>query len=120
MTRARLHEDYGVQYPDPIRVEAGALVTVTRRDEQFTRWLWCQASDGREGWVPETVLSSTAPGHARVSEHYEATELPARQGDIVEILTEFDGFAWVRSGQGRLGWLPVTVLAKIGGEPSDG
>jgi SH3-like domain-containing protein len=120
MTRARLREDYRVQYPDPIRVEAGAAVTVTRRDDQFTQWLWCQASDGREGWVPETILSSTAPGPARVSERYEATELPAREGDLVEIITEFDGFARVRSEQGRLGWLPVTVLAKMDEEPSDG
>ncbi len=120
MTRARLVEDHRVQYPDPIRVERGALVTVTRRDDQFTRWLWCQASDGREGWVPETILSATAPGPARVSEQYEATELPARQGDIVEVLMEFDGFAWVRSERSRLGWLPVAVLKKMDEEPADG
>ena len=120
MTHARLREDYSVQYPDPIRVEAGAVVTVTRRDDQFTRWLWCQASDGREGWVPETILSSTSPGPALVSERYEATELPAREGDLVEIIREFDGFAWARSEQGRLGWLPVAVLVAPGGEPSDG
>ena len=89
--RAVVLETYAVQYPDPIKVAAGAAVTVMRRDDRFTRWLWCRAADGREGWVPETILTATAPGPASVTEAYEATEVPVQEGTPVDILKEFDG-----------------------------
>ena len=114
--RARVREDYAVQYPDPINVGAGASVTVGRRDDRFSRWLWCCAEDGREGWVPETILSSTEPGPAIVSEPYKATELPARAGALVEVIEQFDGFVRVRSIEERLGWLPAAVLDILDGE----
>ena len=105
-----VRETYVVQYEDPIKVAAGAFVTVSHRDEQFTHWLWCRAADGREGWVHETVLSSCEPGAASLLESYEATELPVQAGDPVQILKEFDGYAWVRRGDGRHGWVPLTIF----------
>ena len=109
--RAFVRESYAVQYLDPIRVDAGARVTVGRRDEVYTHWLWCRADDGREGWVPETILSSTEPGAAEILEGYEATEVPVEAGASVDVLEEFDGFAWVRRVDGRLGWIPSRMLA---------
>ena len=109
--RATVVETYAVQYPDPINVAAGSRVTVDRRDERFTHWLWCRAGDGREGWVPETILTSTEPGIATVIEAYEATEVPVQSGDLVDVLREFDGFAWIRRGDGRLGWVPSRIFA---------
>jgi SH3-like domain-containing protein len=111
--------DYTVQYADPIAVAEDDPVTVVRPDEQFTRWRWCVASDGREGWVPETALSTTAPGPARMTTAYEATELGARRGDVVEILSEFDGFAWARAADGRLGWLPTAAIERLDDEGGD-
>jgi SH3-like domain-containing protein len=111
--RGRLTIDYTVQYADPINVSDGDPVTVVRPDEQFTRWRWCVAADGREGWVPETALSTTEAGPARMTAPYEATELSARRGDIVEILREFDGFLWARSADGRLGWLPEAAIERL-------
>ena len=102
---------YEVQYPDPIAVPAGASVTVFDRDPGFTHWLWCRAADGREGWVPETILSSTEPGPATVSEAYSAVELPLGAGDVVEVSDQFDGFAFGRSANGRTGWFPLSVAS---------
>ena len=108
--RALVRTTYAVQYADPVKVNAGARVTVDRRDGGFTRWLWCRAEDGREGWVPETILTSSQAGQATVKEAYEATEVPLEAGASVEVLSEFDGFAWVRREDGRQGWVPATVL----------
>src|SRR6185503_4744392 len=110
--RALVLETYAVQYPDPINVEAGAPVIVVRRDDRFTRWLWCRAADGREGWVPENMLTSTAPGAAAIVAAYEATEVPVEAGASVDVLREFDGFAWIRRDDGRLGWVPSNLLQK--------
>ena len=110
--RMFVRETYVVQYPDPIKVDAGARVIVERRDDRFTHWLWCRAADGREGWVPETILTSTEPGPAFVTEAYDATELPVQAGTTVDVLKEFDGFAWIRLDDGRLGWVPSKVLSR--------
>ena len=92
-------------------MRAGARVTVDRRDDVFTRWLWCRAEDGREGWVPETILTSTKPGVAFVMEAYEATEAAVQAGASVEALKEFGGFAWIRREDGHLGWVPSSILS---------
>jgi SH3-like domain-containing protein len=109
---ATVLETYTVQYPDPINVSAGARVIVDRRDDRFTHWLWCRGPDGREGWVPENILSSTEPGIAAVLEAYEATEAAVQAGDEVDVLREFDGFAWIQRGDGRLGWVPSKILKR--------
>ena len=109
--RTSARQAYAIQYPNPIKIPAGATVTVERRDGRFTRWLWCRATDGRAGWVPETLLSATEPGPATVVEAYEATELPLAAGDEVELLQSFDGFAWGRRADGRAGWFPLSIVA---------
>ncbi|HYN07230.1 MAG TPA: hypothetical protein VES67_07550 [Vicinamibacterales bacterium] len=108
--RAVVRETHVVQYADPISVDAGARVIVGRRDDRFTRWLWCRADDGREGWVPETILTSTEPGTAVVVEAYEATQVPVQAGTPVDVIKEFDGFAWIQCEDGRLGWVPSSVF----------
>ncbi len=42
-------KEYRVEYPNPIRVAAGARVRVGREDAEFPGWKWCEASDGLEG-----------------------------------------------------------------------
>ena len=118
--RARVRETYTVQYPDPIHVPSGAAVTVFHRDERFTHWLWCRAEDGRQGWVPERILSSTKPGIAHVTEAYDATELPLDAGETVELVKEFDGFAWGRRADGRAGWFPIAILERASQSKASG
>jgi SH3-like domain-containing protein len=109
--KARVLQAYQAQYPDPISVPAGATVEVERRDEEFTGWLWCQASDGRSGWVPETILSSRVPGPAVLSEAYSARELTIEVGEEIECLREYDGWILGRNGQGVVGWFPAAHVA---------
>ena len=47
---------------------------------------------------------------AAVVTGYEATEVLVEAGASVEVLREFDGFAWIRRDDGRLGWVPSKVL----------
>jgi hypothetical protein len=30
------------------------------REDRMSGWVWCRAKSGREGWVPEKTLASTA------------------------------------------------------------
>lgn len=113
MTTTRALRRYSIQYADPIRVGAGAVVSVGRRDEEYRHWLWCIAADGRAGWVPETILDSTAPGSATVLEAYSAVELPLEEGEEVQVLRQFDGFALGRSSGGSTGWFPLTFVEAI-------
>lgn len=113
MTTTRALRQYAIQYADPIRVGAGAIVSVGRRDDEYRHWVWCIAADGRAGWVPETILSSTTPGTATVLEAYSAVELPLEAGEEVELLRQFDGFAFGRNIGGRTGWFPLSHVAAL-------
>ena len=59
ITTARVSTSYKAQYSDPIAFEPGDLLTLTGRSDNWNgnTWLWAVASkDGREGWIPLTLL----------------------------------------------------------------
>src|SRR5207249_9458791 len=76
----RVTMEYRVNYPDPIEVTAGARVRVRQEDRDFPRWKWCEASDGRAGWVPVELLSQEVM-EATVLANYSARELRVDRGE---------------------------------------
>ncbi|WP_243226533.1 SH3 domain-containing protein [Microbacterium sp. CIAB417] len=50
---------------------------------------------------------------------YDTTELPARAGDVVEILADDaeSGWSWCRDATGREGWVPNRALARMSPHP---
>lgn len=103
-------------YADPIAVEKGAPLALSGREEMWDghRWLWAAAPDGREGWVPESLIVETAGGPA-AKEAYSAIELTCSAGETVELLRERHGWGWCRDEEAREGWLPLRNLAEIQG-----
>ena len=104
-SKARIRLPYQVNYPNPIQMQAGERVHVGRADADFPGWLWCRATDGREGWVPVELLSAESP-LATALVDYSARELAVQVGDAVEIEEVRHGWARVRNNQGEVGWIP--------------
>ncbi|HEV2730234.1 MAG TPA: SH3 domain-containing protein [Terriglobales bacterium] len=104
--KVRIKLEHKIEYPDPIRVEAGETVNVGREDAEFPGWKWCKASDGREGWVPVELLSGEG-AEATVLQDYSAREVEVRPGE--EVIVEEARHDWllVRNGQGERGWIPA-------------
>ena len=105
-------EDWTATYDDPIRVAAGEAVALDgRRDEWDGHvWLWARAADGREGWLPETLLLGSDGGW-RANAAFDARELTCRAGDALTRLAATHGWALCRAADGRQGWVPQRNLA---------
>lgn len=109
----RVTDVHEVKYPDPIRFQAGEELAVVRRDDAFPRWIWCRATDGREGWVPDAIVELPAGARDRgVARHaYNARELPVSKGDAVRVIATFDGWHWVTEEGGVAGWVPESCVS---------
>jgi uncharacterized protein YgiM (DUF1202 family) len=93
-------------YADPIRVEAGEPVQTFARESEWPGWTWCEARNGKTGWVPDALLQKQGDG-ALVTKRYDARELAVRSGQSLEVLEERAGWYWCRADDGREGWVPV-------------
>ncbi len=78
-------------------------------DNDHPGWLWCRATDGREGWVPVELLSGQG-ARAVMLEDYSAKELAVSPGDQVEVKKAYHGWLLVRSAQGERGWIPQSHI----------
>ena len=109
--KVRIIREYIPEYPDPIDVAAGEQVRVGNEDAEFPGWIWCRASDGREGWVPAELLSSEGPD-TLILENYSARELAVYPGE--EVTVEISRHAWllVRNARGERGWVPASHVEK--------
>jgi len=106
-------ENHDASYADPIEVAKGAVVSLTGREDNWDghRWLWAIADDGREGWVPDDLITETDVGSIAARD-FSAIELTCEAGETVEILWETHGWAWCRKGDGSKGWLPLQKLSR--------
>jgi Variant SH3 domain len=83
--QALVVQDYTAQYSNPIELRAGQPAQAIRNDDQYPGWLWCKAVDGREGWVPDSILRRV--GDSAIAERdYSARELSVLSGTAVEVL----------------------------------
>ena len=109
--KARIRLQYQVEYQNPIQVKAHEQVHVGKADNDYPGWLWCSATDGREGWIPVELLSLDRP-LAIVLADYSAKELAVLPGQEVEIKEARHGWALVRNTEGDVGWIPEAHIEK--------
>lgn len=98
-------------YDDPITVQAGEQIRITKQDmwDDKHLWLWGISDSGKEGWLPATIL--TVDGDtATVTQGYSALELSVAVGEAVTILDENSGWYWCENAAGEQGWIPVSCF----------
>jgi hypothetical protein len=108
--RVRVEAPWRASYPDPLLVRSGDVLTTGERSDRWPLFLWCTASDGRAGWVPESVLSIETDGAATAHRDYDTAELTVSPGASVTVLERLAGWSWCRDEAGRCGWVPDEVL----------
>ena len=96
-------------YRDPLRLKAGDKVTVGKRDPEWPGWIWTTAASGKSGWAPEELLAVSGTVAVARSD-YEATELDTEVGEVVRVIFEMLGWAWVKNAARREGWVPLKTL----------
>lgn len=106
-------EAHWASYADSIEVAKGAPLSLTGREDLWDghRWLWAVAEDGRDGWVPDDLVTETDNGPVAVRD-FSAIELTCAAGEAVAFIRETHGWAWCRKDNGREGWVPLRCFAK--------
>ncbi len=113
MAQRTVLQSHTASYADPIRVAEGARVRLTGREERWDGhlWLWAVAEDGRQGWVPDSLIDTS--GDVAVASHdYSAKELTVAAAETVEVVRETHGWAWCRDRTGSEGWVPIANLSE--------
>jgi hypothetical protein len=106
--KLKVIEAYVIAYANPLKLRAGDVVTVTRRETE-PEWL---------GWVSETYLQIDGTS-ATVLRDYVATELAVCAGETVTAIQEEFGWAWVRNERALEGWVPNKNLCTRAKAPID-
>ncbi len=111
-------------YIDPIAFLAGTPLRVDRRDDEWPDFLWCQAPDGREGWVLESALAPAEgdgfiafPVAAVAVADYDARELAISPGERLLVGEDRGGWRWCYSMQGDAGWVRKADLTEVEDAP---
>lgn len=99
-------------YHDSLEIHAGDPLEPGGCDPDWPGWRWAKRSDGRAGWVPETLLHSIGSGYVAARD-YSGRELSVTVGEKVGIVEECLGWVWVRQMDGKEGWIPRDCL-KVG------
>ena len=97
--------EYRPQYTNPIQIASGEKIRVGDEDKESSGWKWCQALDGRAGWVPIELISGE-DNEATILEDYSARELPL--GEEVTVEEARHGWLLVRNAQEKRGWIPAS------------
>lgn len=108
----RVLEDWQATYAHPIHVEAGDVLFITGRQDNWEShiWLWVRSAGGLEGWMPDIIVNETKFGYV-ATEEYTAAELTCRRGQVLVGEKETHGWVFCRSADGAAGWVPRKNLA---------
>lgn len=99
-------------YENPIAFLSGERVRVVKRDEDNPAWIWCVATDAREGWVHESFLE--IHGHeATGTRDYNAIELTVTAGTRLEGIESVGGWGFCRNAAGAVGWVPLENVSGL-------
>jgi uncharacterized protein YgiM (DUF1202 family) len=106
----RVVTDYHAQFPDPIRVRSGDVISIDPgKKTSIAGWVWCTSQAGKSGWVPDSYLNRQGTT-GRMRCDYDAIELTVNAGEILTVLKMESDFYWVTDRSGRQGWVPVAQV----------
>lgn len=99
------------KYPDPIRLEAGDILRLGRRDREYPGWIWVTTPSDKRGWAPESIIRIDAPSQGVATREYTARELDTEVGERLSCLAELEGWLWAENEAGESGWVPRDTLS---------
>ncbi|MBT9371405.1 SH3 domain-containing protein [Rhizobium sp. CSW-27] len=113
-TSWRVIADWQASYPDPIRLAKGEPLALSGRTDLWEGhlWLWARDREGREGWVPDTLVDHGSGGPVAAFD-YCAMELTCRQDEVLSGGRQLNGWIWCRAAGGAEGCVPAAHLAAV-------
>lgn len=99
-----------VNFPDPLVLSQGGQVNTHHSDDDFPGWIWCTQTGGKQGWVPESWLTSLSDTLAVAKQDYNAVELEVHPGDNFVLHQYESAWYWATRQDGQTGWVPADCL----------
>lgn len=105
---------YARVYENPIAFSRGQRVQVGERDQDNPEWIWCAATDAREGWVHESFLEIDLDRSSGIgTRDYTALELSVAAGEKLERLERAGGWWFCQNATGETGWVPLENIRTL-------
>ncbi|MDI6402580.1 SH3 domain-containing protein [Balneolaceae bacterium ANBcel3] len=106
--------DHTSEYPDPICLKKGDLITVGEKHEGpegWDHWYFCESPGQKAGWVPAQIIENVKEKKTRALEKYTARELTVRRGDLILGSKTLNGWIWCkRTDDPESGWVPLSCV----------
>jgi len=74
--------------------------------------VYCPDFNGVSGWIPVSYLTQSDINTYKVLRNYSSFEIDAKIDEVVYILEETSGWAWIEKNRGEKGWIPLENLEK--------
>ena len=113
--RARVAKPYAPEPGQPVQLQAGDIVYIGEESLVYPGWVRIRVPDGRKTWAPEAYVRGREGEEGRFLVDYDARELQVEKDTPVTLLLELRGWTWVRTDDGREGWLPLETLEILPG-----
>ncbi|CAM3845999.1 SH3 domain-containing protein [Xenorhabdus thuongxuanensis] len=110
MKKGTVIHDYVSAYPNPIKLQAGDIVSISHSDIEYPYWIWTTNSLNISGWVPQQILDLIYPDKAICKENYTAYELTVKAGEYLYLDRVLNGWYWAHKESGEAGWLPLEYI----------
>ena len=92
-----------------IQIYPGDTLRIGEESPEYPGWHRATTPAGHSSWVPETHVRMQGTRGTTLVE-FDSRELNVRAGELVTILRELYGWAWVRTEDAREGWVPLEKL----------
>ncbi|KLU15469.1 MULTISPECIES: SH3 domain-containing protein [Xenorhabdus] len=110
MRKGIVIHDYVSAYPNPIKLQAGDIVSISHSDIEYPYWIWTTNSLNVSGWVPQQILDLIYPDNAICKEDYTAHELTVKAGEYLYLDRVLNGWYWAYKDSGEAGWMPQEYI----------
>ena len=111
--RAKVLKAYTPEPGQAVELQAGDIVYVGEESVAYPHWVRIRVPDGRKTWIPEAYVRGKEGEEGTVLVDYNSRELETKGGETVTVLLEIFSWSWVRTDDGRHGWLPMEILALL-------
>jgi len=105
--------NYRTPFKDPLILKKGEILNIEKKTTDYPGWIWCRTKTRKKGWVPVNYILIDKD-KAKLLQDYNATELDASVGEKLTIEKQESGWAWVRTRNGKRGWIPLENVKIIG------
>jgi SH3-like domain-containing protein len=115
LPRAMVLKSYTPEPGSAIQLGAGDPVRVGEESTAYPGWVRITAPNGSKTWAPGAYVRGEPGTRGAMTVEYDSTELAVKEREKVTVSLEYKGWAWVRTDDGRAGWIPLGVLGPFSG-----